>query len=56
MKPVDGMVYGRLFLANPEQPVRFRRGGPLSQPDSSTFCTPGAEGCVECPALEYTPA
>jgi 2,4-dienoyl-CoA reductase-like NADH-dependent reductase (Old Yellow Enzyme family) len=30
-------VYGKLFLANPDLPERFKRDAPLNKPDQATF-------------------
>lgn len=35
----DMVVYGRLFLANPDQPRRFHLNAPLNKYDRSTFYT-----------------
>ncbi|KAI4336694.1 hypothetical protein L6164_015187 [Bauhinia variegata] len=35
----DLVAYGRLFLANPDLPTRFRLDAPLNKPDRSTFYT-----------------
>lgn len=33
----DAVAFGRLFIANPDLPERFRQGAPLNKPDRSTF-------------------
>jgi N-ethylmaleimide reductase len=48
---VDGIAFGRAFLANPDLVERIRRQAPLNQPDSSSFYWGGAEGYVDYPAL-----
>ena len=48
----DAVVYGQLFLANPDLPERFRRGAALNEPDNSTFYTPGPDGYIDYPALD----
>jgi len=48
----DAIVYGKLFLANPDLPERFKRDAPLNAPDQSTFYTPGERGYIDYPALE----
>ena len=35
----DLVAYGRLFLANPDQPRRFELGAPLNKYNRSTFIT-----------------
>jgi N-ethylmaleimide reductase len=48
----DLVSFGKLFLANPDLPLRFRRNAPLNWPDRSTFYGGGAEGYIDYPALE----
>ncbi|KMS85622.1 hypothetical protein ACZ91_41395 [Streptomyces regensis] len=48
---LDAVVYGRLFLANPDLPERFARRAALNTPDRSTFYTPGAAGLIDYPSL-----
>jgi len=48
----DAAVFGSLFVANPDLPLRFRRKAPLNQPDSETFYTPGAKGYIDYPTLQ----
>ena len=48
----DAAVFGSLFLANPDLPLRLRRKAPLNQPDSETFYTPGAKGYIDYPTLD----
>jgi len=48
----DAVVFGSLFVANPDLPLRFRLKAPLNQPDSTTFYTPGAKGYIDYPMLE----
>jgi N-ethylmaleimide reductase len=47
----DAVVFGKLFLANPDLPQRLRRSAPLNVPNPDTFYTPGAEGYVDYPSL-----
>jgi N-ethylmaleimide reductase len=47
----DAIVYGKLFLANPDLPERFERNAPLNEPDQSTFYTPGERGYTDYPSL-----
>ena len=48
----DAVAWGRLFIANPDLPERFRRGAELNAPNPKTFYAPGPEGYVDYPALE----
>lgn len=36
----DLVAYGRIFLANPDLPIRFQLNAPLNQYDRNTFYTP----------------
>ncbi|GAA4342913.1 alkene reductase [Pigmentiphaga soli] len=47
----DAVAFGKLFIANPDLPLRFRRGAPLNAPDPGTFYGGGREGYVDYPAL-----
>ncbi len=47
----DAVVFGALFLANPDLPERFRQGAPLNAPDQTTFYTPGSKGYIDYPTL-----
>jgi N-ethylmaleimide reductase len=49
----DAVVYGTKFIANPDLPERFRRGVPLSEPDQTTFYTPGERGYTDYPSLAH---
>ncbi len=48
----DAIVFGKLFLANPDLPERFRQDAPLNVPDESTFYTPGEKGYTDYPFLD----
>lgn len=52
----DLIAYGRLFLANPDLPERFRVEAPLNEPDRESFYGGGAEGYVDYPTLEEVAA
>lgn len=52
----DAIVFGKLFLANPDLPERFRRNARLNTPDESTFYTPGEVGYTDYPFLAKTEA
>ncbi len=47
----DAVGFGKLFIANPDLPVRFAKLAPLNEPDVATFYTHGAEGYTDYPAL-----
>ncbi|MDS4020583.1 MAG: alkene reductase [Candidatus Competibacter sp.] len=48
----DAVVFGKLFIANPDLPERFRRGAPLNVPNPDTFYQGGEKGYVDYPAWE----
>jgi N-ethylmaleimide reductase len=47
----DLVCYGRLFLANPDLPERFKQKAPLNPPDPATFYGGGEKGYTDYPAL-----
>jgi len=47
----DAVAFGRLFIANPDLPERFRRNAALNAPDPDTFYQGGERGYVDYPAL-----
>ncbi|RTL85063.1 MAG: alkene reductase [Hyphomicrobiales bacterium] len=47
----DAVAFGKLFIANPDLPERFRRHAPLNAPRPETFYAHGPEGYVDYPAL-----
>lgn len=47
----DAVAVGRLFLANPDLPARWRSGAALNEPNPDTFYGGGAEGYVDYPSL-----
>lgn len=47
----DLVSYGKLFIANPDLPQRFKLNAPLNQPDPDTFYGGGAEGYIDYPTL-----
>jgi N-ethylmaleimide reductase len=51
----DLVSYGKLFLANPDLPERFRLNAPLNQPNPATFYGGGAEGYTDYPSLQEQP-
>jgi N-ethylmaleimide reductase len=48
----DLVSFAALFLANPDLPERFRRGGPFNPPDRKTFYGGAAAGYIDYPPLE----
>ncbi len=48
----DAVAYGKLFIANPDLPLRFALGAPLNEPDPATFYTHEREGYTDYPALQ----
>ncbi|SEE45764.1 hypothetical protein SAMN05444161_5825 [Rhizobiales bacterium GAS191] len=47
----DAVAYGKLFIANPDLPRRFRSTAPLNAWNSATFYGPGPEGYTDYPEL-----
>ncbi len=47
----DAVAFGKLFLANPDLPRRFRIGAPLNPWNAATFYGPGPEGYTDYPEL-----
>lgn len=47
----DAVAYGKLFIANPDLPARFRKHAPLNRPEPHTFYAPGPHGYIDYPAL-----
>ncbi len=45
----DFVVYGKLFISNPDLPKRFATGAPLATPDPSIFYSPGPKGYIDWP-------
>lgn len=48
----DLVAFGRLFIANPDLPERFRQNAPLNVPDPETFYGGGVKGYVDYPTLK----
>jgi 2,4-dienoyl-CoA reductase-like NADH-dependent reductase (Old Yellow Enzyme family) len=48
----DAMAFGKLFLANPDLPLRFAVDAPLNQPNPDTFYAAGPEGYTDYPFLD----
>lgn len=47
----DLVSYGKLFIANPDLPLRFKLNTSLNAPDPSTFYGGGVEGYIDYPTL-----
>jgi N-ethylmaleimide reductase len=47
----DAIIYGKLFLANPDLPKRFKLDAELNDWDESTFYTPGEKGYTDYPTF-----
>ena len=47
----DLVAFGRMFIANPDLPERFRQHAPLNTPDENRFYGGGAAGYVDYPTL-----
>jgi 2,4-dienoyl-CoA reductase-like NADH-dependent reductase (Old Yellow Enzyme family) len=47
----DAIAYGKLFIANPDLPRRFRLAAPLNAWNAATFYAPGPEGYTDYPEL-----
>ena len=47
----DAIAFGRLFIANPDLPERFRVGAELNKPDRSTFYGGTEKGYTDYPSL-----
>jgi N-ethylmaleimide reductase len=48
----DFVSFGKLFLANPDLPLRFARAAPLNAPDRGTFYGGDDRGYIDYPFLE----
>ncbi len=51
-RTADAIAYGRIFLANPDLPYRFKHNLPLNKPDMSTFYGYGEGGYLDYDVLE----
>jgi 2,4-dienoyl-CoA reductase-like NADH-dependent reductase (Old Yellow Enzyme family) len=52
----DAVGFGKLFISNPDLPIRLKLGAPLTPWTAETFYSPGREGYVDYPLLEQTDA
>lgn len=48
----DAVAFGKLFIANPDLPERFRQGAPLNTPVPETFYSSGPAGYTDYPSME----
>jgi 2,4-dienoyl-CoA reductase-like NADH-dependent reductase (Old Yellow Enzyme family) len=48
----DAVAFGRLFIANPDLPLRFKRNARLNEPRPELFYASGPEGYVDYPLME----
>lgn len=51
----DAIVFGKLYVSNPDLVERFRAGAALIAPDAKTFYTPGQAGYTDYPQLRPVP-
>lgn len=47
----DAVAFGKLFLANPDLPERFKKNAALNVPDAKTFYGGGEHGYTDYPSL-----
>jgi N-ethylmaleimide reductase len=48
----DLVAYGKLFISNPDLPIRFEKNAPLQEWDQATFYVPSEKGYTDYPSLE----
>lgn len=48
----DLVAFGKLFIANPDLPQRFRTGAPLNPPDTQSFYGGDERGYIDYPSLD----
>ena len=51
----DAVAFGRLFIANPDLPERFRSGSELNEPNRNTFYGGSEVGYTDYPSLAEVP-
>ncbi len=51
---MDLIGFGRMFISNPDLPLRLAQDAPLSQPDYETIYTPGSKGYTDYPSWDPT--
>jgi 2,4-dienoyl-CoA reductase-like NADH-dependent reductase (Old Yellow Enzyme family) len=47
----DAVAFGKLFIANPDLPLRMRQGAAYNEPDVASFYAGGAKGYTDYPTL-----
>ena len=52
----DAVGFGKLFISNPDLPIRLKLAAPLNPWTLETFYSPGPAGYVDYPLLEQTDA
>lgn len=52
-KAADAVSFGKLFIANPDLPERFKLNAPLNEPNPQTFYAEGKLGYTDYPFLPY---
>jgi len=50
----DMVAFGKLFISNPDLPIRFEKNADLADWDEDTFYVAGKEGYIDYPILEDT--
>jgi 2,4-dienoyl-CoA reductase-like NADH-dependent reductase (Old Yellow Enzyme family) len=48
----DAVAFGKLFIANPDLPIRFAKNAPLNRPEPNTFYAPGPHGYTDYRSLQ----
>jgi 2,4-dienoyl-CoA reductase-like NADH-dependent reductase (Old Yellow Enzyme family) len=49
----DAVAFGKLYIANPDLPERFKFDAPLNAPDPSTFYAQGPKGYTDYPPMAH---
>jgi N-ethylmaleimide reductase len=52
----DAVTFGRIFIANPDLPRRFKTGADLNEPDQATFYGGDKKGYTDYPTLDQQKA
>jgi N-ethylmaleimide reductase len=50
----DAVAFAKLFISNPDLPLRFEQNTELADWDKDTFYTPGEKGYTDYPSLQET--
>jgi 2,4-dienoyl-CoA reductase-like NADH-dependent reductase (Old Yellow Enzyme family) len=48
----DAVAFGKLFIANPDLPLRFAKQAVLNRPEPNTFYAPGPHGYIDYQSLQ----